>query len=78
MRAAERDLEIAYYLTSESLSAFYPAIRLSGDFGWPTLVNAAVSLVQPIFAQGSLKCRLNISRMDREIASTEVSQALAE
>lgn len=89
VRAAERDLEIAYYLTSESLSAFYPSIRLSGDFGWPALVNAAVSLVQPIFAQGSLKCRLNISRMDQEIvqyqftqtllqASTEVSQALAD
>lgn len=89
VRAAERDLEIAYYLTSESMSAFYPSIRLTGDFGWPMLINAAISLMQPIFSSGSLKCRLNISRMDQEIvqnqftqiilqASTEVSQALAD
>lgn len=89
VRAAERDLEITYYLTSEAKSAFYPSINLSGDFGWPGLINGVLSLVQPIFAQGSLKCRLNISKMDEEIAqlqfkqtllqaATEVSQALAD
>lgn len=89
VRAAERDLEITYYLTSEAKSAFYPSINLSGDFGWPGLVNGVLSLVQPLFSQGSLKCRLNVSRMDEEIAqlqfrqtllqaATEVSQALAD
>lgn len=89
VRAAERDLEITYYLTSEARSAFYPSLNLSGDFGWPTLVNAAASLVQPIFAQGNLRCRLNVSKMDEEIAqlqfkqtllqaATEVSQSLAD
>lgn len=89
VRAAERDLEITYYLTSEAKSAFYPSINLSGDFGWPGLVNGVLSLAQPIFSQGSLKCRLNVSRMDEEIAqlqfkqtllqaATEVSQALAD
>ena len=89
VRAAERDLEITYYLTSEARSAFYPSIKLSGDLGWPALVKSALSLVQPIFAQGTLKCRLNISKMDEEIArlqfnqtlleaATEVSQALAD
>lgn len=89
VRAAERDLEITYYLTSEARSAFYPSINLSGALGWPSLVDAALSIVQPIFAQGSLKCRLNVSKMDQEIAqlqfkqtllqaATEVSQALAD
>lgn len=62
------NLEITYYLTSEAKSAFYPSINLSGDFGWPGLVNGVLSLVQPLFSQGSLKCRLNVSRMDEEIA----------
>ena len=89
VRAAERDLEITYYLTSEAKSAFYPSINLSGDFGWPGLANGVLSLAQPLFSQGILKCRLNVSRMDEEIAqlqfkqtllqaATEVSQALAD
>lgn len=89
VRAAVRDLEIAYYLSSEARSAFYPSINLSGDFGWPTLVRSIITLVQPVFAQGTLKCRLNISEMDMEVAqlqfiqilleaATEVSQALAD
>lgn len=89
VRAAERDLEITYYLTLEAKSAFYPSVNLSGDFGWPGLVNSILSLVQPIFSQGSLRCRQNISKMDEEIAqlqfqqimlqaATEVSQALAD
>lgn len=89
VRAAERDLEITYYLTSEARSAFYPSINLSGDLGWPALVKSVLSLAQPIFTQGALKCRLNISKMDEEVAqfqfnqtlleaATEVSQALAD
>lgn len=76
VRAAERDLEISYYLTSEARSAFYPAINLSGDIGWPMLINAAASLVQPIFAQGTLRSRLEISKLDQEIAGTQFSQIL--
>lgn len=89
VRAAERDLEIAYYVTSEARSAFFPSIVLDGSLGWPTIVSAAVKAVQPIFLQGTLKRRVNVSRMDEEIAriqfeqvllqaSTEVSQALAD
>lgn len=78
VRAAERDLEITYYLTSEARSAFYPSINLNGDFGWPTLVKSAISLVQPIFAQGALKCRLNISGMDEEVARLQFTQTLLE
>lgn len=89
VRAVERDLEITYYLTSEARSALYPSINLSGDFGWPALVKSVLSMVQPIFAQGTLKCRLNISKMDEEVvqlqfnqtileAATEVSLALAD
>lgn len=89
VRAAGRDLEIAYYVTSEARSAFFPSINLTGDFGWPELVNAAVSLVQPVFAQGALRSRLNVSKMDQDIArlqfnqtllqaATEVSQAISD
>lgn len=89
VRAAERDLEITYYLTSEARSAFYPSINLTGEAGWPSLVQAALSLVQPIFTQGTIRSRVNISEMDQEIArqqfnqtllqaATEVSQALAD
>lgn len=76
VRAAERDLEITYYLTSEAKSALYPSIKLSGDLGWPTLVNSALSLIQPIFAQGTLQCRLNVSKMDQEIAQLQFNQTL--
>lgn len=76
VRAAERDLEICYYLTSEAKSAFYPSIKLSGDFGWPMLINAAASLIQPIFTQGTLRTRLNISKMEQEIAHAQFSQIL--
>lgn len=76
IRAAERDLEIAFYLTSEAKSAFYPSINLNGGIGWPTVVDAALSLAQPIFAQGTLRSRLNISKMDQEIAELQFNQAL--
>lgn len=76
IRAAQRDMEIAYYLTSEAKSAFYPSINLSGGFGWPTVVNAALSLAQPIFANGTLRGRLNVSKIDQEIARLEFNQAL--
>ncbi len=89
IRAAERDLEIAYYLTSEARSAFYPSINLNGMAGWPSVISAALSLAQPLFAQGAIRSRLNVSKMDQEIArlqfnqtllqaATEVSQAMAD
>lgn len=89
IRAVERDMEIAYYITSEAKSAFYPSILLTGDFGWPTVIKSILSITQPIFANGTLKSHLNITKMDQEIvqlnfnqallnASTEVSQALAD
>ncbi len=89
IRAAQRDMEIAYYLTSEAKSAFYPSINLDGMIGWPSIINATLSLVQPLFAQGVIRSRLNVSKMDQEIAllqfnqvllqaATEVNQAMAD
>lgn len=89
VRAAERDMEICFYLTSEAISAFYPSISINLLGGWPAALNAALSLVQPIFAQGTLRSRYRISKMDQEIAldqyrqillqaSSEVYQALAD
>lgn len=89
IRAAERDLEIAFYITSEAKSAFYPSINITGLIGWPSVMNAALSLAQPLFAQGAIRSRLNVSKMDQEIvklqfnqvllqAATEVNQALSD
>lgn len=76
IRAAERDMEIAYYLTAEAKSAFYPSINLNGGTGWPTLLDAAFSLTQPLFARGTLRSRLNVSKMDQEIAKLQFNHAL--
>lgn len=76
IRAAERDMEIAYYLTSEAKSGFFPSINLNGSLGWPSVLNAALSLAQPVFAGGSLKCRLNVSKADQEIAALQFNQAV--
>lgn len=74
VRATERSLEAAYYVKRQAISAFYPDISLSGIVGWTNggsgieinpakwLLNAAASLVQPIFAQGQLTANLKISK----------------
>lgn len=76
VRAAERDLEIAFYITSEAKSAFYPSININGLVGWPSIMNAALSLAQPLFAQGVIRSRLNVSKMNQEIVKSQFNQVL--
>lgn len=87
VRAAERKIEVAYYGVNEAKAAFFPNLTLSGALGWtnkgleissPTklLVNALLSLTQPIFAKGKLKQRLEISKIEQRQAMEEFTQTI--
>lgn len=101
IKAADHALEAAFYSTQEARSAFYPKISLQGILGWTNsagasivnpgalLLNAVLSLTQPIFAQGKLKANLKISKLNQEDvarqyvqtvinAGNEVNEALAD
>lgn len=79
VRAAERAIENAYYVTAEARSNFYPKLTLSGTLGWTNgdmgslnpaqwIMNAAASLAQPLFTQGKLRANLKISKLRQEEA----------
>lgn len=88
VRAAERQLEAAFYSTNAARSSFYPQITLSGSAGWTNsagsmiinpgkFVAAAVgSLTQPLFAQGKLTAQLKIAKAKQEEASLSFQQTL--
>ncbi|MBQ8224383.1 MAG: TolC family protein [Bacteroides sp.] len=88
VRAAERQLEAAFYGTNAARSAFWPNITLSGSAGWTNsagtmIINpgkfvaaAVASLTQPLFAQGQLIARHKIAKATQEQASLSFQQAL--
>ena len=88
VRAAERQLEAAFYGTNAARSAFWPNITLSGSAGWTNsagsmiinpgkfLAAAVGSLTQPLFAQGQLAARYKIAKAGQEQASLAFQQAL--
>jgi outer membrane protein TolC len=88
VRAAERNLEAAFYSTNMARSAFYPSVSLSGSAGWTNsaggviinpgkfLASAVGSLTQPFFAQGRLVGQLKIAKAQQEQASLAFQQAL--
>jgi outer membrane protein TolC len=88
VRAAERNLEAAFYSTNMARSAFYPSVSLSGSAGWTNsaggviinpgkfLASAVGSLTQPLFAQGRLVGQLKIAKAQQEQASLAFQQAL--
>ena len=88
VRAAERNLESAFYTTNAARSSFYPQITLSGSAGWTNsagsmiinpgkFVAAAVgSLTQPLFAQGKLLAQYKVARAQQEQASLDFQQTL--
>lgn len=83
VRAAERNIEMAYYDVQLNKGAMYPAISLTATGGWEKLINGALgdpkmwaiqgigSLVQPIFMGGRLRANLKISRISQQIAVEE-------
>lgn len=80
VRAAQRQVEAAFYEVGTAKAAFYPNLTLSGLLGWSNsqggievnpaqlLMNAVAQLTQPIFAQGRLRANLKISQAEYESA----------
>lgn len=100
IKAADQALAQAFYNTAAAKSQFYPSLSLSGLIGWTNngglianpgalLMQAAASLVQPIFTQGKLTAQLKIAKYNQEDqlnkyvqtvidAGNQVNEALAD
>ena len=88
VRQAEMELAQAYYAVNTARAAFYPTVTLSGTLGWSGtagtsisdpgdwLLNALVSLVQPLFAHGQNKARLKTAQARQEQALLRFRQSL--
>lgn len=88
VRAAEFALMQAHYATAEARSALYPSITLSGAAGWTNsagsmivnpgklLLNAAASLLQPIFNAGANRARVKIMKAQQEESRLAFQQTL--
>ena len=88
VRMAEYSLMQAYYATAEARSALYPSITLSGTLGWTNnsgagivnpgkiLLNAAGSLLQPIFNAGANRARVKIMKAQQEESKLSFQQTL--
>ena len=88
VRIAEYSLMQAYYATAAARSACYPSITLSGSAGWTNnagaaivnpgnlLLNAAASLLQPIFNAGRNRAQVKIMKAQQEEAKLAFQQTL--
>lgn len=100
IKAADQALAEAFYNTAAAKAQFYPSLSLQGIIGWTNngglvadpgalLLNAAASLMQPIFAQGKLQAQLKIAKLNQQDklnsyvqtvinAGNQVNEALAD
>jgi NodT family efflux transporter outer membrane factor (OMF) lipoprotein len=100
IKAADQMLAEAFYNTALARASFYPSFSLSGLLGWTNnggliadpgalLMQAAASLVQPIFSQGKLTANLKIAKLNQQAkldsyvqtvisAGNQVNECLAE
>ena len=100
IKAADQMLAEAFYNTALARASFYPSFSLSGLLGWTNnggliadpgalLMQAAASLVQPIFSQGKLITNLKIAKLNQQAkldsyvqtvisAGNQVNECLAE
>ncbi len=88
IRLADHVLEEAFYNTAAARAAFYPSLSLSGLLGWTNslgsaivnpgalIMQAAASLMQPIFARGKLTANLKIARLTQEDMLNKYVQAV--
>ena len=87
VRAAERNVAVAYYQTNMAKAAFCPALSLSGLIGWTNngglvanpgqlLMNAVLGLAQPIFAGGKLTANLKIAKLQQEEAANRYVETM--
>ena len=81
---AEYDLRMSFYDTQIARSAFYPAFRLNGTFGWEKaltspaglLLSLGASAAEPIFARGRRKADLVIAQARQEEAAIAFHNSL--
>lgn len=77
IRVADQQLAEAFYNTAAARAAFFPSFSLQGILGWTNnggviadpgamLLQAAASLVQPIFSQGKLRASLKIAKFNQQ------------
>ena len=100
IRVADQQLAEAFYNTASAKAAFFPSFSLQGLLGWTNnggaiadpgalLMQAAASLMQPIFQQGKLRASLKIAKLSQEEklnsyvqtvidAGNQVNEALAD
>ena len=101
IRLADFAMAEAYYNTQAAKQAFFPNITLSGILGWANnagaaivnpgalLLNAMLSLIQPIFARGQLTANKKIAQLTEKDmqqkyvqtvvnAGNQVNEALAD
>ena len=88
VRQAEMALAEKFYMTNSARAAFYPDLTLSGSLGWTNGAGAMVidpagiiagvigSLLQPVFAKGANKARLEIAKAQQEEAAFRFRQAI--
>lgn len=88
VRAAQRQLEAAYYVTQQARSAFLPKLTLSGIVGWTNsdgtsifnpaqwILNAVGQLTQPLFQQGKLIAQLRMAKAQQEQARLNFAQVI--
>ena len=88
VRQAEQALIEKFHMTNSARAAFYPNLSLSGSLGWtngngsmvinPAGVIAGVigSLVQPVFAKGANKARLEAAKAQQEAAEYKFRQTI--
>ena len=88
IRAMEQALAQAFYATASARSALYPSLSLNGVAGWTNdagvavlnpgklILNAAGSLVQPIFNGGRLRANVKIAKARQEEAKLAFQQSL--
>lgn len=88
VRAAENSLAAAYYAVNIARASLYPSLSLSGTLGWTNslgstvvspsglIMNAAASLLQPIFNSGALTAQVKISKAEQEAAQLNFRQTV--
>jgi outer membrane protein TolC len=88
IQMADHLLEEAFYNTQAARAAFYPKVSLQGIIGWTNnggsvtvnpgamLLNAVLSLMQPVFAQGKLRANLKISKLSQEDIAQQYVQTV--
>ena len=100
IKAADQAIAEAFYGVAAAKAAFYPSFNLSGLLGWSNsggaiadpgafLMQAGLSLVQPVFELGKLRANLKIAKLEQEEmlhqyvqtvinAGNQVNEALAD